>query len=1030
MRDWIIEQARQALEEGYDGVLGLRQRWGNVGPYLFTGSVELDHLELEPKYNLTPIARALLQKSPDRRIAMVARGCDVRAVKKLARIDEFDEDRVYMIGVACSMEQAEECNCEKPIYDVFKCTGCWRCIDICPVDAIEKINPCPIVVPGEYNEGLSWRKATYVPFAQAVPLKAARDSDHCLTIRGDMQCLGCERTCLAEAVVHGQEPVERDVEVGAVIVSAGFDAFQPKNHEVYAFSRYPDVVTAMEFERLLSASGPTMGHLARPSDHREAQRIAWLQCVGSRDMNHCDHEYCSGVCCMYAIKEAVIAKEHSKTDLDTAIFYMDMRTHGKDFERYYDRAREEHGVRFIRSRVQSVEPSVDGDRDLTIRYVTDAGDVEQERFDMVVLSVGLETPDSVKELAKRLDVKLNNNGFAESGSFAPVATSREGVFVCGAFQSPKDIPQSVVEAGAAAAAAGGLLAPARGTMQKEKEVPPARNVYGEPPRVGVFVCNCGINISGVVDVPAVRDYASTLPNVVHTTDNLYTCSQDAQELIKEAIEEHRLNRVVVAACTPRTHEPLFQETLEDAGLNKYLFEMANIRNQDSWVHPDDPQGATDKAKDLVRMAVSKVTLLEPLSEAELSVTRRALVVGGGIAGMVAARTLADQGFPVDLVERSGRFGGQALNLHRTWRGEDVPAYVEQLAAGVQNHPQINSWLETELQSVEGFVGNFKTTLGTPSGEQVVEHGVTMIATGAREYKPAEYGYGDDPRILTHQDMDRLFAEDDSRLNRAETAVFIQCVGSREPDRPYCSRVCCTHSIQSALELKRRNPDCDVFILVRDVRSYGERESLYRQAREAGVIFVRFDLENKPVVETEGGELRVTFRDHILGRTMQVKPDLLTLATAIVPPENERLAQFFKVPLSEDGFFIEAHAKLRPVEFATDGVFLCGLAHYPKPIDETVAQAQAAASRAVTLLSSDTVRFSGNVAMVNPALCSSCGVCVEICPYSAPGFNDKGVSEINPALCKGCGLCVASCRSGAIRLRGFDDQQIFAMIESV
>jgi heterodisulfide reductase subunit A-like polyferredoxin len=786
----------------------------------------------------------------------------------------------------------------------------------------------------------------------------------------------------------------------------------------------------MEFERILSASGPTMGHLARPSDHKDPKKIAWLQCVGSRDIQHCDHKYCSAVCCMYAIKEAVIAKEHARGGLDTTIFYMDMRTHGKDFEKTYNRASDEHGVRFIRSRIHSIDP-VPGSDDLEIQFVTEAGTIQSETFDMVVLSVGLETSPKAKKLAHQLDLDMNDDGFCAHTSFEPVSASRLGIFACGAFQGPKDIPQSVVEASAAAAAAGALLSGARGTLTKEREVPPAINVSGERPRIGVFVCHCGINIGGTIDVPAVRDYAKSLPFVEYVADNLYTCSQDTQETLKKVILENRLNRIIVAACTPRTHEPLFQETMAEVGLNRYLFEMANIRNLDSWVHSNDPAGATEKAKDLVRMAASKAALLEPLQEPELQVTQKALVIGGGVAGMIAAKTIADQGYPVHLVERSDRLGGQALRLHRTWRGEDIAAFVGRLSEAASQHPLISVHLSSRLAHVDGFVGNFKTTIQNGLASEVVEHGVAVIATGGSESVPNEYSYGKDPRVMTHLDLDKRFADNDPRLKEIRGAVFIQCVGSREPQRPYCSRLCCTHTLQSALHLKELNSDCDVYVLYRDLRSYGERESLYLEARRKGVIFIRYELGDKPVVSVQEGRLHITVKDHILQRPVGIDADLLALAPAIVPNENDALAQFFKVPVNEDGFFLEAHVKLRPVDFATDGVFMCGLAHYPKPIDESIAQAQAAASRAATILAKQTIHFAGTVAFTNQLDCSACGTCVSICPYSAPGWNEKsGKAEINPALCKGCGLCTASCRSGAIRLQGFDDGQIFAMIDNL
>jgi heterodisulfide reductase subunit A len=736
---------------------------------------------------------------------------------------------------------------------------------------------------------------------------------------------------------------------------------------------------------------------------------------------------------MYAIKEAVIAKEHAGKDLDCAVFFMDMRTHGKEFERFYDEARERHGVRFIRSRVHSVTP-VGGTDDLEVRYVAENGAILTEVFDLIVLSVGMEVSPSVVELAQRLNIELTPGKFCSTSSFAPVATSRDGIFVCGAFQGPKDIPQSVIDSSAAAVAAGEMLSSARNTLTQTKEKVPEVNVVNERPRIGVFVCRCGTNIAGIVDVPSVAEFAKTLPFVEYATDNLYACSQDTQESISQIIREKNLNRVVVAACTPKTHEPLFQETLVNAGLNKYLFEMSNIRNQDSWVHKSNPELATKKAKDLVRMAVDKAALIAPLKEAELDITPKAMVVGGGISGMAAARSLARQGYEAHIIEKSDRLGGQALNLYRTAKGEDVQKKLAEMVAEIGKNDKIHVHLNSTIASVEGFVGNFKTTLAANGAQEVLEHGVAVLATGGAAYQPTEYAYGTDPRIVTSLELDRKIMAKDPALKSLKSAVFIQCVGSREPERPYCSRVCCTHSVDNAIHLKEMNPDMNVFVLYRDLRTYGERELLYKKARGMGVIFIRFGRDQKPQVKVANGQLFVNVVDHILGRPLELEVDLLTLATAVIPNRDEKLANFFKVPLNADGFFVERHAKLGPSEFATDGVFLCGLAHYPKPIDESVAQGQAAASRAVTLLARKKIFTSGTVAEVDPRMCSQCGVCVSICPYSAPSWTEKGMfagkAQVNPVLCKGCGLCVASCRSGAIHLKGFDNDQIFAQIFSL
>ncbi|MGQ9486113.1 MAG: FAD-dependent oxidoreductase, partial [Desulfosoma sp.] len=821
------------------------------------------------------------------------------------------------------------------------------------------------------------------------------------------------------------------LDVGAVILAPGFESFDPSVYDTYGYGRLANVMTAMEFERLLSASGPTMGHLVRPSDHKEPKKIAWLQCVGSRDIHHCDHGYCSAVCCMYAIKEAVIAKEHAGKDLETAIFYMDMRTPGKDFERYYERAQRERGVRFIRSRVHSVERVPETD-DLAIQYVMEDGSVVEDVFNLVVLSVGLQVSQDTVKLAETLGIEIGDGRFAATSPFEPVQTSRPGVYVCGVFQGPKDIPLSVMEASAAAADSAALLAPARNTLTQKPPILTEKDVTAEEPRVGVFVCHCGVNIAGVIDVEAVAEYAKTLPSVVYVERNLFTCAQGTQDKMKQVIAEHNLNRVVVAACSPRTHEPLFQETLKQAGLNKYLFEMANIRNQGSWVHMNEPEAATEKAKDMVRMAVAKVTLQQPLSEIQLNVTKSGLVVGGGIAGMTAALALADQGYPVTLVERKDMLGGHGRKLYSTWDGQPLAPYLDELIARVMEHPQVTVLTNALIRDVQGFVGNFHTVVDVGGSLKEIDHGVAILAIGAHSLKPTEYGYGHSDRIFLNLDLDRAISEGDPRIANANSAVFIQCVGSREPQRPYCSRVCCSHSIENALRLKKLNPQMDVYVLYRDIRTFGLRENLYKEARARGVLFIRFDLDNKPQVQVASdGSLTVAVVDHVLRRPIVLKPDILTLASAIVmrTEEADALAKMFKVPLNADGFFLEAHAKLRPVDFATDGVFIAGLAHYPKPTEECIAQAKAAAARAATVLAKDSILAGGVAAIVNKNLCCGCQGCVQCCPFGAISYLEQEAKcEVNQALCKGCGTCAATCPSEAITLLGFSHLQLYSQID--
>jgi len=908
---------------------------------------------------------------------------------------------------------------EKARYiDMAKCISCGLCAE-----------KCPKKVPDEYNMNLAPRKAVYLGYAQAVPPKYSIDKNVCLYFKKGGKCKACEKFCPTGAVDFSQEDKEKEIAVGSVILAPGFKPYDPTRYEAYHYAKFPNVVTSMELERILAAAGPFQGHLVRPSDHKEPEKIAWLQCVGSRDLNHCDNSHCSAVCCMYAIKEAIISKEHSKHDLDAAIFFMDMRTHGKEFEKYYWRAQDEFGVRFIRSRVHTIDP-VPGTDDVSIRYLDEDGALKTETFDMLVLSVGLEVAPEVVELGKTLGVELNSNKFADTSSFTPVSTSRPGIYVCGAFQGPKDIPQSVMEASASAAAASELLASARFSLAKKKPVYEERDVSQEVPRIGVFVCHCGINIASVVDVEAVRDYAQTLPYVEFVENSLFACSQDTQELIKDRIKEHNLNRVVVASCTPRTHEPTFQETIKEAGLNKYLFQMANIRDQGSWVHMNEPEAATHRAKDQVRMSVAAVALQPPLAEFDLPVTKAGLVIGGGPAGMEAALGLAGQGYQAYLVEKKDFLGGHALKLNHTWNGEEVRPYVDNLVKRVTSHPKIEVFLNSEVSDVQGFVGNFTSTISTEGRETQVEFGAAIIAIGAHSYKPKEYLYKENPRVMLTLELDQALREKNPLVTGAQSAAFIQCVGSREPEHPYCSRICCTHSVESAIKLKEINPEMDVYILYRDMRTYGLRENLYKEAREKGVMFIRFDLENKPRVEqTADGKLTVTVMDHILRLPITIHPDILTLASAIIVKDQEKLAKMFKVPLTNDGFFLEAHMKLRPVDFATDGVFIAGLAHYPKPMDEAIAQAKAAAARAAVVLSQDAIRAGGVVAQIDPALCSGCQACVGVCPFGAIDYKEReDVCEVNQALCKGCGTCAATCPSECITLFGFSHKQIYTQVD--
>jgi heterodisulfide reductase subunit A-like polyferredoxin len=856
------------------------------------------------------------------------------------------------------------------------------------------------------------------------------EASRCLNCGYCCECYQCVEACLANAIDHSQHEEIVDLDVGSVILCPGSEPYDPAHLEnIYHYKSSPNVVTSLEFERILSASGPTMGHLTRPSDDKEPRKIAWLQCVGSRDTNQCGNGYCSSVCCMYAIKDSMIAKEHSEEDLDCVVFNMDIRTFGKDYEKYYDRAKDA-GIRFVKSRIHSLD-EVGDTGNLSLRYMDDAGQLQIEEFDMVVLSVGLQVPQSTVELAERIGVELDNSNFAVTHPFTPIETSRAGVYACGVFQEPKDIPSSVTEASAAACAAGSRLADARNSLTRSVEVPEEIDVTGQDPRVGVFVCNCGVNISSVVDVAAVEEYAKSLPNVVYATQNLFTCSQDSQDQMKEIIKEQNLNRVVVAACSPKTHEPIFQDTMESCGLNKYLFEMANIRNQDSWVHAEGAE-ATEKAKDLVRMSVARADTLHPLEEKKIPVVQKGLVIGGGVSGMNAALGMAEQGYDVVLVEKEAELGGLANRLTATIEGAKIGDYLSDLAPKVTNHPKIEVLTNALIVGFSGFKGNFTTEIivGPEMVQRKIDHGVVILATGAKEYQPKseEYLYGQDDRVLTQLELAAKMEKGD--IGDPQNLVMIQCVGSRNEENPNCSRICCQTAVKNALHLKEINPDMNVYVLYRDIRTYGLLEEYYTEARKKGVIFFRFDADDPPTAESSTDGVQVTFTDHVLGRKLAVSADLLVLSAGMQAEETEELSSILKLARTPEGYFMEAHVKLRPVDMATEGIFVCGTAHSPKLLSESISQAYAASARAITFLSQANLTLSAVTASVEAEKCASCLICVRSCPYGVPKINADGVSEIDEALCHGCGICCAECPAKAIQLNWYEDDQILCKVEAL
>ncbi len=916
---------------------------------------------------------------------------------------------------------------KKPRYIIEdKCTGCTTCVEYCPVK-----------YPDRFNQEISKNKAVHIYFAQAIPLITYID-ESCLYLK-DKKCGICESVCKNNAIDFTQTPEKMEIKVGAVILAPGIEAYTPKVGNEYGYGMMQNVVTSMDYERLLCATGPYEGEILRASDKKHPHKIAWIQCIGSRQVNPkgVGNSYCSAVCCTYTQKQVILTKDHD-AEAECTIFHNDIRSYGKDFERFFQRTEKLSGIRFFRS-YTSVVKEDPKTKNVTIRYSTPDEGVKEEEFEMVVLSVGLNPPSEAQSLADKFGIKLNDHNFCDTNPANPMETSRSGVFISGAFNGPTDIPESVFTASGASSQCGELLDYRRGKLTEEKVFPAERDVSKEQPRIGVFVCHCGANIGRIVNVPSTVEYALTLPNVVYAQEQLFSCASNSAREITDITKEKGLNRVVVAACSPRTLEPLFRETLREAGINQYYFEMANIREHDSWVHSKEKEDALDKAKDIIRMSVARAAHLAPLKEFDLPVNKEALVVGGGIAGMTCALSIANQGHEVHLLEKESNLGGMARKIHQTLEGLDVQAYLRDLIKKVYEHPSIHVYTDASILEAAGYVGNFTTRVKSERGVREIKHGAAVIATGANVYKPTEYLYGTDERVMTHLELEERIHNGDEKIKNAKNLVMIQCVGCRNEDRNYCSRICCGESMKNALKLKELNPKMDIYILFRDIRTYGFREDYYREAANREVKFIRYEPQDKPLVEageSQEGQpiLKVTATDYVLGSKLEIEADFVALAAAIVPAAGSKeIAQQFKVSLGQDGFFQEAHVKLRPVEFAADGVYLCGMAHYPKHITETINQAYGAAGRVLTLLSHDTVVASGSVCEVNEKKCMGCNACASVCTYGAIELRKtpNGMKAIvNPVLCKGDGVCNAKCPTGAIQLKHFTDKGLFAQIDAL
>ena len=914
--------------------------------------------------------------------------------------------------------------------DALKCTGCGVCEE-----------KCPYWIHDDFNAGLTRkdkrgrdkpaRKIISIPFPQAVPKLAYIQAETCRYIQKG-KCGICQKNCDPGAIDYNQKDEEIEIQIGAVIVATGFDPFSAEKISSLHFREFPNVVTTLQFERLLNASGPTEGEVIRPSDQRNPKKIAFLQCVGSRNPS-IDRNYCSAACCMFAIKEAIMAKEHDPS-VEVYVFYIDIRAFGKGFEEFYQRAIKEFKINFIKSRVSEIRENPKNNN-LILKYEDFEGiqSVTSKEMDMVILSTGLDPSSHRDFLENCLNLNLDQYGFVITDPLKPLETNRPGVYVCGVSSGPKDIPDTVAQASGAAAKAAILLKDVRNTQIEEIKLPrPIKVNLTDESRIGVLICHCGHNIASVIDCKEVAEYAKTFPNVVYASDPMYACAADTQEVLKEAIKEHKLNRIIVASCTPRTHEPLFRSTLKEVGLNEFLFDLVNLREHVSWVHPHEREDANEKAKDLVRGAIARTCRLEPLLKEKIPLIQKALVIGGGCAGMTSALDISKAGYPVYLIEKEDQLGGELLKipvLHNGMKGIEI---VEELKKKVLNDPNITLFTGAELADLSGSVGNFK---GTVNGQKI-EFGGVILATGAESFIPSGYyNYGKKSNIITQKELEEHFDELDPK-----TVVMIQCVGSREsePPRTYCSRICCTGAIKNSIRLKERNPDVNVFILYKDIRTYGDLEDYYLKTRQLGTIFIRYTDERKPDVKIEG---TVEIFDEMLGRTLRINPDLIVLSVPLVPKPNEKLSQMFKVPRGSDQFFLEAHIKLRPIDFATDGIFLAGTGHYPKFTSESIYQASGAAVRVMALLAPGYLLSEGAIAEIDQDICRGCGRCEEICPYKAIELEVKAIkletetiktvkAYVNPGVCKGCGSCLVTCPVTAITVKHFPDKTIEAQVESI
>ena len=915
---------------------------------------------------------------------------------------------------------------QEPRYvEVSKCINCGYCTQVCPVE-----------LPNEYQSCMTMRKAAYKVAPRAAPDAYVIDKGpYCES------CGKCVEICPTHAIDLNMSPKLLSIEVGAIILALGFKVFDAHKLEELGYGRYPNVLEAMQYERMASRSGPTEGVITRPSDGKKPKSIAWLQCIGSRDQ---ENQFCSSICCMYGTKEAMLAKQRLGPETTCSVFFMDERAFNKEYTAYFEKARSEHGIHYLRSRVSAIrEDPVT--HDLILQYADTNGVIHHERFEMVILATGLQPPDSARHFTTMLDLELNEYGFCKTDKFSPLVTTHSGVFVCGAFSTPKEISETIIDASGAAAEVMRLLNEQLNTYRYTREnpflatmdLPAERDVSQEAARIGVFICTCVNTMEKSLHMNWLVEQASRLPGVVTTQRLEVACFPDTLDQIKQTIIDQHINRVVIAACSNRTHESLFQRVVRMAGLNPYLVELVNLRDQCSTVHKSQTEMANRKALELIRLAAGRLAVAQAVHKQAYVCTPRALIIGGGLSGMTAALAIADSGYDVTLVERSDMLGGNLQNLYYVAEGYNPRRLGRDLINRVRAHRRITTYLRTEVIHHGGHVGNFWAELSTLNSDGTadtfhIEHGVTIVATGGRETR--DHPLLALPQVITQSELEEKIIHNPQEIANLKNVVMIQCAlvpGATN----YCSRVCCTNAMKNAIRLKLFNPQCRVTVLYKNIVTYGFREEYYTEARRLGVVFIRYTDDAPPEVSTQDGKMFVRVHDITLDRWLNLPADLIPLSTSIAPATGtDSLASILRVPLSSEGFYEEAQIKLRPMDFMREGIFLAGMAHYPKFIEESIAHSLAAAARAMTLLSQGTLHLGGVIAVVDTDKCVGCLTCTRTCPFAIPQVIQEegrhgigglgGAAFIDPAQCQGCGTCTGECPANAIQLMNYTDAQMF------